>query len=115
MGANIASMIIITGDVGHPQFQSIILVVTVVLRNAMACKVFRVLKFSVLDQPDHLSDNGLGMSLRFTVVSVDVSDVESQTAARNDDGATLFKDLVVVRAPPYLGTDMNANSSQPNI
>ncbi|KAK7683063.1 hypothetical protein QCA50_013735 [Cerrena zonata] len=73
VGVNFASMIITLGDVGHPQFQSMVLVVTVVLQNAMACKVFRLLKLGILEDTGSTLRNGMGMSINFACISTHLS------------------------------------------
>ena len=44
VGVNLASVAILLGSVGQPAFQSIITMVNIALQNAMACRVFRLLK-----------------------------------------------------------------------
>ena len=48
---SLASSIVTFGALGPAQFQGMILVLNVALQNAMACKVFRILKLDVCSPP----------------------------------------------------------------
>ena len=48
---SLASTIVTFGALGPAQFQGMILVLNVALQNAMACKVFRILKLDVCPPP----------------------------------------------------------------
>ncbi|KAK7692644.1 hypothetical protein QCA50_004277 [Cerrena zonata] len=56
---NIASTIVTFGAFGPPQFQGVVLVLNVALQNAMACKVYRILRLNL----------ALGDSSRSTAMS----------------------------------------------
>ncbi|KAK7683724.1 hypothetical protein QCA50_013100 [Cerrena zonata] len=57
VGVNFASVIILLGGIGEPAFQTMVTMVNIALQNAMACRVFRLLKLGVIhDTPTSFGD-----------------------------------------------------------
>lgn len=80
----LASTVVTLGALGPPQFQGMILVLNVALQNAMACKVYRILRLELSLDSSTCSRGNTGASTLNFVDASTLQDVYRTTETPNN-------------------------------